>query len=334
MTLRLLTTADLPQALALSTSAGWNQTAADWQRLLDLAPESCFGIELDGCLAATATLLPYGRSLGWLGMVLTRRDYRHRGLASRLVEHALKLAGTLGIETVKLDATDQGQPIYEKLGFAAERRIERWSWTGLCGANADAGASVPLESLAGLDYEAFGADRMGLLTRLAAPGRATASGVRDKNARQPPTAVRTLQRPAGSFKELGALLVSPGGVWSHAALERRLTKTPCLPACGSRASMPVVTAHGFAFWRPGRIANYAGPCVAQTQDAAGRLIAGCLVQAAGPWMWDVFPDNAPGIELARQFGFQPVRRLVRMRRGRPIAEQPGSVYAAAGFEFG
>ena len=273
MTLRSLTIADLPQALALSTSAGWNQTTADWQRLLHLAPENCFGIELDGRLAATATLLPYGSGLAWLGMVLTHRDYQHRGLASSLVAHTLEQAGTLGIETVKLDATDQGQPIYEKLGFIAERRIERWAWDGSCTASADAGPSVPLDSLAGLDREAFGADRMSLLRLLAEPGRASISS-------------------------------------------------------------PVLTADGFALWGPGRIGNYLGPCVARTPEAAQRMIAGCLAQAPGPWLWDVFPDNAHGMELAGRFGFRPVRRLVRMRRGPAIAEQSGLVYAAAGFELG
>ena len=173
MTLRLLTASDLPQALGLSSSAGWNQTISDWQRLLDLAPETCFGIELDGCLAATATLLPYGRGLAWLGMVLTRRDFQHRGLASQLVTHCLEIAGALGIESVKLDATDQGQPIYERLGFVAERRIERWMGNGRGGERGEAAVSVPLASLAGLDYEAFGADRMKLLALLAAPGRST-----------------------------------------------------------------------------------------------------------------------------------------------------------------
>jgi hypothetical protein len=211
-------------------------------------------------------------------MVLTRHDYQHRGLASRLVAHTLEAARALGIETVKLDATDQGQPIYEKLGFVAERRIERWTWTGSCDFNADAGWSVPLDSLASLDYEAFGADRMRLLTRLAAPGRAT-------------------------------------------------------PATGC-ASKPLTTEDGFALWGPGRSANYLGPCVARTAAGARALIAGCLAQASAPWMWDVFPDNAPGLELAREFGFQPVRRLVRMRLGGSIAEQPSLVYAAAGFELG
>lgn len=282
MTPRLLTSSDLPQALALSSSAGWNQTISDWQRLLNLAPETCFGIELDGCLAATATLLPYGRGLAWLGMVLTRRDYQHRGLASQLVARALEVAGALGIKTVKLDATDQGQPIYERLGFVAERRIERWTWSGASGANGNTGLSVPIESLAGLDYEAFGADRMRLLTLLAARGRCAAADA----------------------------------------------------GCAS-----TTLASGFALWGPGHYANYLGPCVARTPDAARGLIAGCLAQAAGPqparrWMWDVFPDNAPALELAVQFGFQPARRLVRMRLGPAIAERPELVYAAAGFELG
>jgi GNAT superfamily N-acetyltransferase len=270
MTLRVLTSSDLPQALGLSSSAGWNQTAADWQRLLDLAPETCFGIELDGCLAATATLLPYGRGLAWLGMVLTRRDFQHRGLASVLVAHCLEIAGALGIETVKLDATDQGQPIYERLGFVAERGIERWAWSGACGVNGGTGVSAPLLSLAALDFEAFGADRMKLLKLLAAP---------------------------------------------------------------------VTTENGFALWRPGHFANYLGPCVARNQDAARRLLAGCLAQESGAdaaqkWLWDVFPDNAPALELARDLGFQPVRRLMRMRRGPAIAERTSLVYAAAGFELG
>jgi GNAT superfamily N-acetyltransferase len=287
MTLRLLTSSDLPQALALSSSAGWNQTISGWQRLLDLAPETCFGIELDGCLAATATLLPYGRRLAWLGMVLTRRDYQHKGLANRLVSHALEAAGALGIETVKLDATDQGQPIYERLGFVAERRIERWTWNGSCHANADTALTVPLESLAGLDYAAFGADRMRLLTLLAA---------------------------------------ATGG------------------ASTTLATGPLVTVNGFALWGPGHVANYLGPCVARTPDAALGLIAGCLAQAEGSqaaglpaarqWMWDVFPDHAPALGLATQFGFQPTRRLVRMRLGPAIAERPELVYAAAGFELG
>jgi len=115
--------------------------------------------------------------------------------------------------------------------------------------------------------------------------------------------------------------------------------------CGSPIAAP--SANRFGHLSPteaSHVANYLGPCVARTPNDARGLIAGCLAQAAGArtaglpateeWMWDVFPDNAPGLELARQFGFQPVRRLVRMRRGPAIAERPELVYAAAGFELG
>jgi len=266
MSLRLLTLADLPQAQAIAASAGWNQTAADWTNLLELAPETCFGIELDGCLAATATLVSYG-PLAWLGMVLTRQDYQHRGLASRLVTHVLDVADRAGVLTVKLDATEQGRPIYERLGFVAERAIERWSGNGRACGTLNA-TSAPLTGVKELDGSAFGADRMGLLRRLA----------------------------------LGAA--------------------------------PVIANGGFAFWRPGRIANYFGPCVAATPEIAQCLLAASLARAAGVWFWDIFPDNAAASALARESGFQPVRHLTRMRRGPGVAERPELVYAAAGFEVG
>ena len=124
---RNLIHADIPQALALSSLAGWNQTACDWSLLLDLEPQHCWGIDVDGVLAATTTLVSYERRLAWIGMVLTRPEFRRRGLARRLVERALQAARDQEIEIVKLDATEQGQPLYEGLGFRPERHIERWS---------------------------------------------------------------------------------------------------------------------------------------------------------------------------------------------------------------
>src|SRR5277367_3832666 len=48
-----------------------------------------------------------------------------------LVQRALAMADGNGIQTVKLDATDQGQPLYEALGFVAEQEIQRWSGNGV-----------------------------------------------------------------------------------------------------------------------------------------------------------------------------------------------------------
>src|ERR1700756_4638293 len=128
--LRRLRAEDIPAAAQLSAQAGWNQTEEDWRTLLELSPEGCLTIEVDGHLAATTTLLCYGRRLAWIGMVLTKAEYQRRGFARRLVAHALEHEDRMGIATIKLVATVQGQPLYESLRFRSEQEIERWSRSG------------------------------------------------------------------------------------------------------------------------------------------------------------------------------------------------------------
>ena len=169
--LRRMIASDVAAAMELSEQAGWNQTADDWHMLIDLAPEGCLAIEVDGELAATTTLLCYGRRLAWIGMVLTRKSCRGRGFARRLLTRALSLADQMAIETVKLDATDQGQPLYEKMGFRSEQAVERWTRPGNGHATA---AKVPIGGRLGnwrmADQHAFGADRTELLEKLARRG--------------------------------------------------------------------------------------------------------------------------------------------------------------------
>jgi predicted GNAT family acetyltransferase len=160
--IRLLTPADVPQALGLSRSVAWNQTAEDWRLVIEMNPEGCFAIEQEGAVVATTTTIRYGTDLAWIGMVLTHPDFRGRGYARALMERALDHLD--GIETVKLDATEMGAPLYKKLGFVDECPIERWTFTP----NSSASASVETYAVnPALDQEAFGADRSALLNRLA-----------------------------------------------------------------------------------------------------------------------------------------------------------------------
>src|SRR5260370_37184294 len=99
--------------------------------LLELAPDRCLGIEAEGRLVATTTLLCYQRRLAWIGMVLTHPNYRGRGFARRLISAALDRADSPGVETVTLGATEQGRPLYEGFGFWAEQPSERWSRSAL-----------------------------------------------------------------------------------------------------------------------------------------------------------------------------------------------------------
>lgn len=171
--LRRLVASDIPAAMGLSEEAGWNQTGEDWRTLIDLAPQGCLAIEVDGELAATTTLLCYGQRLAWIGMVLTRVSNRGRGFARRLLTQALTQADQMRIETVKLDATDQGRPLYEKMGFHLEQAVERWSAPE---SKKPAGAAslvdaLPAENWRMVDRHSFGADRSELLERLSQRGQ-------------------------------------------------------------------------------------------------------------------------------------------------------------------
>ncbi len=259
--IRLLTARDIPDAMRLKEAAGWNQTEQDWRNVLELEPEGCFAIEMDGAVQATATAVCYGTRLAWIGMVLTHPDYRGRGLARALMEHAIAWLRARGVEWIKLDATDMGRPLYERLGFVAECAVERWA--------------------------------------------ATAPAV-------------TEPRPSGSGRTPPALDVRAVGADRSKWLDH-------LARQGSSAG------------RPGTKAAYFGPCVCtEAAEARERLCAFLAAHPGERIFWDVLPHNTAASELAREFGFAPLRQLVRMALPGPgtFAHDDHLVYAIAGFEFG
>jgi GNAT superfamily N-acetyltransferase len=125
--IRLMTPQDIPGAMQLKEAAGWSQSSEDWARLLELEPEGCFVDERDGIVAGTTTALCYDSDLAWIGMVLVAPEYRRQGIARGLMEFALDWLQQKRVRCVKLDATDQGRPLYLDLGFIDECAIERWA---------------------------------------------------------------------------------------------------------------------------------------------------------------------------------------------------------------
>jgi hypothetical protein len=106
-------------------------------------------------------------------MVLTHPEFRGRGFAKRLLEHVLRRADAAGIRTLKLDATNQGKPLYEKYDFRSEQAVERWG--GKCDEVGVAG-SLDIKGVGALDTRAFGVNRSVLLQALASRGSRICSG--------------------------------------------------------------------------------------------------------------------------------------------------------------
>lgn len=214
--LRILRNEDLVFANELREIAGWNQTLNDWQRFISLSPEGCFVVEWNGEMAGTATTTCYDQDLAWIGMVLVHPDFRRRGLGQALLEHCIHyLREVKKIRCVKLDATPEGLPLYEKLGFAAEWSLKRWVGHG--GGNAEncPHDEITDEALA-LDRSIFAADRSLLLRSLEQEGMA--SRVLDDGS-------FGLMRPGMNATYLGAL--SPVNQASGEAIARELVS--CAP---------------------------------------------------------------------------------------------------------
>ena len=93
----------------------------------------------------------------------------------------------------------------------------------------------------------------------------------------------------------------------------------------------------YALARPGRLFHYFGPCVADDAAEFATLLEWCVARHGheGQIALDLFPHAAAAVEVARRFGFEPVRRLWRMVREPAPPELPDPrIYAIAGFEFG
>src|SRR5262249_44841777 len=129
---RMMTQADLAAADELRRLAGWNQKPRDWQRLLTLEPRGCFVALRNGAVVGTVTTTVYGTELAWIGMMLVHPEHRRIGIATQLMNRALEYLKERQMRCVKLDATPAGQPVYEKLGFVSEWRLQRWQRVGDC----------------------------------------------------------------------------------------------------------------------------------------------------------------------------------------------------------
>ena len=58
---------------------------------------------------------------GLIQNVLTYPEYRRRGIATRLLEALIEEARRAGATCLELSATEEGRPLYERLGFTAFR---------------------------------------------------------------------------------------------------------------------------------------------------------------------------------------------------------------------
>ena len=295
--IRPLIEADLPDCLALSRAAQWNQNEADWRMLLALGRG--WGIDAGsgggavGRLAASVVVLPYkrgdtghqredaaGAGCAWVSMVLVLPSFRRKGLATRLLRHALTFLQGEGLLPV-LDATPAGYPVYRQEGFTPAWGFRRYTRVAAClNPSAAAPRSRPITAadwpaVMALDAPVFGVDREQVLRSLAA---------------RLPEAARVVER------------------------QGRIV--------------------GFVFGRDGLEASQIGPLLAEDTETAQELLDDVLNALTGPVLLDLADRHLALLEGLVARGFVLQRPFTRMAQRAAPPGDPERMVLVAGPELG
>ncbi len=168
VTINLLSERNLKPLIHMKDQLRWNQTEDDIKRILTLNPNGNFAAYYGDRMIGTITTIVYGKELGWIGMMMVDPEYQRRGVATSLMNTALTFLHKRGINNIKLDATPEGIPFYESMGFVSGSTIERWEYlpSGDFDNHLKPFEKSFLPAIIELDTKAFGADRSILLHSL------------------------------------------------------------------------------------------------------------------------------------------------------------------------
>lgn len=196
---------DLGAALELTRVASWNQLKEDWEAFMELGRLRC-AKELGGRIVATIGLLPLGRAITWISLVLVLPEHRGRGLASRMMHWAVERAREEGW-TAMLDATEAGSHVYRKIGFKTTDRLYRCVLEGSGGTDSAGDfdglvrmGSGDVAEAAAWEHARSGIDRHDLMASWLGGGRVRGWLARDADGR---INGFSLSRPGHNFSHLG-----------------------------------------------------------------------------------------------------------------------------------
>ncbi|MDR3517487.1 MAG: GNAT family N-acetyltransferase [Azospirillaceae bacterium] len=159
----------LEGAVRLSQQAEWPHRREDWRLALALS-QGVVAVANGTQVIGTILMTPYRNDAATINMVIVDAAQRGRGLGRELMNAALDRAGS---RPLRLIATREGLPLYERLGFQAIGTVVQHQ--GEAPALAPPPDITPAEpgdipALAALDRVAFGADRHALIAHLAVLG--------------------------------------------------------------------------------------------------------------------------------------------------------------------
>jgi GNAT superfamily N-acetyltransferase len=170
--IRPMVARDVAAASQVIVDGGWSDRSGffTWA----VGHPSCHPLVADegGRIVGTGLATVNGR-VGWVGAIFVAQDRRRSGLGSALSTAVIETLERSGCATQVLIATDEGRPIYERLGFRIQTRYVLQQAPD--GDPPPAGGPVrpydaeDFEAIARLDRAATGEDRAAILRSFADP---------------------------------------------------------------------------------------------------------------------------------------------------------------------
>ena len=123
--LRVLSPEEAPAANAFIKKVGWDHALEQSLHYILWSGQGSFCLDLDNQIVATALALKYSDGLAWIGSVVSDPTYQRRGFARRLMNHVMTYLQ--GIDSIMLDASTLGFPLYDSMGFQSLYKINVYS---------------------------------------------------------------------------------------------------------------------------------------------------------------------------------------------------------------
>ena len=109
--------------VALSSYIGWDYNREEIETVFNLG--IVYGVWNERKeLIASAAIILYGEALASIGMVIVHPDYKGRGIGKMITNSCMN---SVSAQTpIMLIATDEGKPLYEKLGFRVVSYVSKY----------------------------------------------------------------------------------------------------------------------------------------------------------------------------------------------------------------
>ncbi|NHM33981.1 GNAT family N-acetyltransferase [Neobacillus terrae] len=114
---------DIKALIELSASVGWDYD--EYEVLTVMSSGKIFGHKnAEGKIVSSAAVIPYENYLSSIGMVIVNKEYRGLGLGREVTQKCIDFAPSNA--SIMLIATEEGKPLYEKMGFRTVDYVHKY----------------------------------------------------------------------------------------------------------------------------------------------------------------------------------------------------------------